>query len=128
MEISGIINYSVKTIAPDDTIHKALEIMNDMKINGMPVVNSDDQLVGMVVKADVYRFLIQQGHFDSYPVERVMSTSVITAGANEDIMVVAKRLRESEIVAIPVLENAKVVGIISLENLVDYYINHQLKE
>ncbi|SPF50968.1 Mg/Co/Ni transporter MgtE [Candidatus Desulfosporosinus infrequens] len=125
MEISSILNYSVKTIAADDTIHKALEIMNNMNFNGMPVVNSDDQLVGMVVKSDVYRFLIQQGHFDSYPIERVMSKSVITAEVNEDIGVVAKRLRESNIVAIPVLENAKVVGIISLENLVDYYLKNQ---
>ena len=123
MEINSILNYSVKTIAADDTIHKALEIMNNMNLNGMPVVNSDDQLVGMVVKSDVYRFLIQQGHFDSYPIERVMSKSVITAEANESIPVVARRLRESNIVAIPVLENEKVVGIISIENLLDYYIS-----
>jgi len=126
MKIGSILNYNVNTIAADDTINKALEIMNSMNINGMPVVNSDKELVGMIVKADVYRFLIEQGHYDSYPVERVMSKSVITAEVNEDILVVTKRLRESNIVAIPVLENQKVVGIISMENLIDYYISNQL--
>jgi len=128
MKISSILNYNVNTIAADDTINKALEIMNNMNFNGMPVVNGDRQLVGMIVKADVYRFLIEQGHYDSYPVEMVMSKSVITAEVNEDILVVAKRLRESNIVAIPVLDNEKVVGIISMENLMDYYISKELKE
>ena len=128
MKISSILNYNVNTIAASDTINKALEIMNSMNFNGMPVVNRDRELVGMIVKADVYRFLIEQGHYDSYPVEMVMSKSVITAEVNEDILVVAKRLRESNIVAIPVLDNEKVVGIISMENLIDYYISTELKE
>ncbi|MDR3602042.1 MAG: CBS domain-containing protein [Desulfosporosinus sp.] len=128
MKLSSILNYNVNTIAADDTLNKALEMMNSMNFNGMPVVNSDNQLVGMIVKADVYRFLIEQGHYDSYPVERVMSKSVITAEVNEDILAVAKRLRESNIVAIPVLENEKVVGIISMENLIDYFISKNFQE
>jgi len=123
MKISSILSHNVNTIGADDTINKALEIMNSMNFNGIPVVNGNNQLVGMIVKADVYRFLIERGHYDNYPVERVMSKSVITAEVNEDILVVAKRLRESNIVAIPVLENEKVVGIISMENLLDYYIS-----
>jgi CBS domain-containing protein len=123
MKINSILNYNVNTIDADDTIYTALEIMNSKNLNGMPVVNHDHQLVGMIVKADVYRFLIQQGHYDGYPVERVMSKSVITAEVNEEILVVAKRLRENNIVAIPVLENEKVVGLISMENLLDYYIS-----
>lgn len=122
MKISSILNSKVNTIVANDTINKALEIMNAMKINGMPVVNDDNTLVGMIVKADIYRFLIQPGHYDSCPVEWVMSNSVITAEADEDILIVAKRLRDNNIVAMPVLENEQVVGIISLEYLLDYFI------
>lgn len=122
MKISNVLNPKVNTISVDGTIEEALEVMTSMKINGMPVVDGDNKLVGMIVKSDIYRFLIQPGHYDSCPVEWVMSKVVITVEANEDVLLVAKRLRDNNIVAMPILENDKVVGIISIEDLLDYYI------
>lgn len=122
MKISSIVNSRVNTIFVEDTIQKALEIMTNLNINGMLVVDNENKLVGMIVKADIYRFLIQPGHIDSCPVEWVMSKQVITADANDEIIFVAKRLRDNNIVAMPVLESEKIVGIISIEDLLDYYI------
>ena len=123
MKIGSIVNSSINSIFAENTIQKALEIMTSLNLNGMLVVDNDHKLVGMVVKADIYRFLIQPGHYDSCPVEWVMSKSVISAEADEEIQIVAKRLRENNIVAMPVLEKEKVVGIISLEDLLDYYMS-----
>jgi CBS domain-containing protein len=123
MKIGSIVNSSVNTIFVEDTVQKALEIMTGMNINGMLVVDHENKLVGMIVKADIYRFLIQPGHIDSCPVDWVMSKQVITAEADDDILLVAKRLRDHDIVAMPVLENEEIVGIISIEDLLDYYIS-----
>ena len=87
------------------------------------VVNDDKKLVGMIVKADIYRFMIAPGHYDSCPVEWVMSKSVITAQSDEDLLTVAKRLRENNILAMPVVDKDEVIGVISLEDLLDYFIN-----
>lgn len=122
MKINNIINPKVYTITDTDSIEKALQIMNDMSINGMPVVNEDGKLVGMIVKADIYRFMIQPGHYESCPVDWVMAKSVIVAYIDEEVLTVAKRLRNNSISAVPVLEGENVVGIVSLEDLVDYFI------
>lgn len=122
MNISNIINRKVYTITDKDSIEKALNIMNEMSVNGMPVVNEESKLVGMVVKADIYRFMVQPGHYESCPVEWVMSKSVIVAYADEDILIVSKRLRSNNISAVPVLDGEKVVGILSIEDLLDYFI------
>lgn len=106
----------------NDTIDKTLDIMDRLHINGMPVVDDLNNLVGMVVKADIYRFMTNPGHYDSYPVESVMSKSVILAQADEDILTVAKRLRENDIISMPVVENEKVIGIVSIEDLLDYFL------
>lgn len=71
--------------------------------------------------------LIQPGHLDIYPVEAVMSKQVISAEADEEVLYVAKRLREHNIVAMPVLEKEKIIGIISIEDLLDYFISLNLK-
>lgn len=123
MNISNIIKDSAHTINVNYTIDKALELMNSFKQNGMPVVDDNKKLVGMVVKADIYRFMIQPGHYDSCPVEWVMSKSVVVAHPDEDLITVAKRLRENDIIAMPVVDNDAVVGIVSIEDLLDYFIN-----
>ena len=123
MRIDSIIKKNFHTINVNDTIDKALAMMHELRINGMPVVDNNNTLVGMVVKADIYRFMIHPGHYVSCPVEWVMSKSVIVAQADEDLYTVANRLRKNDIIAMPVLENDKIVGIISIEDLLDYFLN-----
>lgn len=106
----------------DDTLNRALEIMNENKINGAPVTNEDGELTGMIVKADIYRFLMEEGHYDTCPVDWVMTKEVITASTNENIMDVAKKIRQNNIIAIPIVDNNLLVGIVSIEDIMDYII------
>ena len=123
MKISSIIKRNFYTINVNDPIDKALELMDKVKINGMPVVNDNNGLVGMIVKADIYRFMIHPGHYVSCPVEWVMSKSVIQAQSDEDLITVSKRLRENDIIAMPIVENEKIIGVISIEDLLDYFLD-----
>ena len=123
MKTHSIIKQNFHTINVNDPIDKALDMMDKFSINGMPVVNDKDALVGMVVKADIYRFMIHPGHYVSCPVEWVMSKSIILAQSDEDLLTVAKRLRKNDIIAMPVVENDKIIGMISIEDLLDYFIN-----
>jgi len=123
MKINSIIKQNFHTINVNDPIDKALDMMDKFSINGMPVVNDKDVLVGMIVKADIYRFMIHPGHYVSCPVEWVMSKSVILAQSDEDLLTVANRLRKNDIIAMPVVENDKIIGIISIEDLLDYFIH-----
>jgi CBS domain-containing protein len=123
MRIDSIIKKDFHTIHVNDTIDKALDMMQELRINGMPVVDDHSALAGMIVKADIYRFMIHPGHYVSCPVEWVMSKSVILAQPNEDVLTVANRLRENGIISMPVVENEKVIGIISIEDLLDHFLN-----
>jgi len=123
MKINSVVKQNFHSINVNDPIDKALDLMDKLNINGMPVVNDKDNLVGMVVKADIYRFMIHPGHYVSCPIEWVMTKSVILAQADEDFLTVAKRLRENDIIAMPVVENEKIIGMISIEDLLDYFIN-----
>ncbi|WP_160679572.1 CBS domain-containing protein [Clostridium sp. C8-1-8] len=123
MKIKSILKCNTKTLKVNDDIDKALKIMDELNLNGMPVVDESNALVGMVVKADIYRFMITPGHYENCPVDWVMSKSIILAQANEDVEVVAKRLRKNDIISMPVVEDDKVVGIVTIEDLLDYYMN-----
>ncbi|WP_271629167.1 cyclic nucleotide-binding/CBS domain-containing protein [Caldicellulosiruptor sp. DIB 104C] len=120
--LSNIINQDFIKLFPADTVKHALEQMQKRKKSVAVVVDENDFLKGIIVKADIYRFLSQPGHFETYPVELAMTKAVITADKNDDIKHVAKLLRENDISAVPVLDNGKVIGLVGLEDIVDYFI------
>ena len=126
MKVREIMKSPVISVKPSDTIGRVLEIMKNQNVNGTPIVDEENHLLGIIVKADIYRFLIDPGHYESCPVEWVMTKEVIKADVDEDMIDVAKRLRDNDIIALPVLEDDIVVGIISIEDYIAYYINSSM--
>ena len=126
MKVREIMKSPVISVKPSDTIGRVLEIMKNQNVNGTLIVDEENHLLGIIVKADIYRFLIDPGHYESCPVEWVMTKEVIKADVDEDMIDVAKRLRDNDIIALPVLEDDIVVGIISIEDYIDYYINSSM--
>ena len=122
MKVKDIMKKDVITVKPSDTAGKALQIMKEKKINGTPVVNDNNFLLGIVVKADIYRFLIQPGHYEDCPIEWVMTKEVVRAYPDEEIIEAAKRLRSNNVIALPVVEGDYLVGIVTIEDIVDYFI------
>lgn len=122
MKIREIMRTPVIAVKPTETIGKALEIMDKERIHGTPIINDENRLLGIIVKADIYRFLMDPGHYESCPVEWVMTKEVIKADVDEDIIAVAKRLRAKDVIALPIVEGDTLVGIISIEDIVDYFL------
>jgi CBS domain-containing protein len=120
--VEQIMHSDIVKLKPEDNLKKALETINATKVNGAPVVDDDDKLVGIIVKADIYRFLMEEGHYETCPVDWVMTKKVITASKNEKIEKVAARLRENDIIAIPIVDDGVLEGIVSIEDIVDYII------
>ncbi|MCY6370919.1 CBS domain-containing protein [Clostridium ganghwense] len=122
MKVKEIMHSQVITIDIGDNIKRALDVMNKNNINGAPVEDKDGNLAGVVVKADIYRFLIEQGHYDTYPIESIMTKDVITANKDDDVIEVANKLINNDIASIPIVEGNKVVGMVSIEAVVEYFI------
>lgn len=123
--IKEIMHSDIVKLKTEDDLKKALEIINANKVNGAPVVDENDKLVGIIVKADIYRFLMEEGHYDTCPVDWVMTKNVVTASKDEGIVEVAARLRKNDIVAIPIVDDDVLEGIVTIEDIVDYMIEKE---
>lgn len=122
--LNNVIKTDFIKLLPQTTVKEALESITENKVNGAPVVDENDKLIGIVVKADLFRFLMEEGHYDTCPLEWVMTKKVITATMDEDEIDIAKRIRENSIVSIPVVdEENKVIGMVTLESIVDSIID-----
>lgn len=123
MKVRDLMSSPAVTVSIKDTARHALQVMRDNDINGTPVLDENGELHGMVVKADIYRFLIEPGHIEDCPIDWVMSKDVMSIDLDQPIEMANRKIREKKVVSIPVMEEGKLVGVISFEDLLDYYLD-----
>jgi len=57
--VEKIMTHCVLTIAPDESIIKAAQIMLEHKVSGLPVVDSAGKLIGIITESDIFRMLVK---------------------------------------------------------------------
>jgi acetoin utilization protein AcuB len=119
------------TIAPDTMIADALELMREKNINRVPVVK-DGKLVGIVTERKVMEVSPSSATslsvfevnylLSKTKVEQVMTKKVVTVSPDDLLEVAALKMRDNNVGGLPVVENGKVVGIITESNIFDAFI------
>ncbi|AFL95008.1 inosine 5'-monophosphate dehydrogenase [Thermococcus cleftensis] len=101
----------VISISPDETIDYALFLMEKNGIDGLPVVDGDGRVVGIVTKKDI---AAKEGRL----VREVMTGEVITVGEDVSVEEALDVMVARGIARLPVLdENGRLVGIITMSDL-----------
>lgn len=109
------------TITPDTEIMRAVYLLVEHDISGLPVVDEGGSLVGMLTERDCIETAIQAGYFDEAGgrVRDFMSSPVETAGADDSLMDIAERLSKSTHRRFPVVEDGRLIGLISRRDVLE---------
>jgi acetoin utilization protein AcuB len=128
MAVSQWMTKSVLTIKPHDTLKQARELMTKHRVNQLPVID-DHKLVGIVPDRDVrdaYPSSIRHlrgkdidDFAESHIVEEVMTFNVVTISPQASLREAAQHLRKQRFGALPIVEQGKLVGIITRSDLLD---------
>lgn len=103
------------SLRPEMNISEAIHILLKNKISGAPVVNEEEELVGVLSERDCLR-LFAVGAFDPSPggsVSMYMSSEVLSVTPDDDLFKVAEIFLNNSFRRLPVLENNKVIGQVS---------------
>lgn len=115
----------VFAVSPDGTVYDALKLMAEKNLGGV-LVMKDDQLVGIFTERDYARKVILLGRASKdTPITEVMTRNVRTILADTEIDECMKMMTEKNIRHLPVLENGKVTGIVSIGDVVKLLIEQQ---
>ncbi|NLM74615.1 MAG: CBS domain-containing protein [Clostridiaceae bacterium] len=119
------------TISPDATIPDAHEIMAKHKVRRLPVMKNG-KLVGIVSKEDIIQASPSKATTFSMgeityllsktKISQIMSKNIITISPDALLEEAAILMRDNEISFLPVVENGKLVGIITESNIFDAFI------
>ncbi len=112
-------------ISPADSVLNAIKLMAEKKIGALLVMENEN-LVGIVSERDYARKIILQGKSSrETPVKNIMTSDVTFANPEETIEKCMALMTERRVRHLPVLEDGKVVGVLSIGDLVKAIIAEQ---
>jgi CBS domain-containing protein len=118
----------VISIAPAASVFDAIKLMADRAVGSLLVMDGE-KIIGIVTERDYARKVILLGRSsETTKVEQVMSTEVITATAEQTVRECMTLMTEKRIRHLPVVADDKVIGMISIGDLVQAIISDQQHE
>ena len=116
------------SVTADASVLDAITIMAEKAIGSLPVMQGEE-LLGIVTERDYARKVIVKGRSSkSTEVGEIMSTEVVTAALADTVNSCMTVMTERKIRHLPVVEDGKVVGMISIGDLVQAIITDQKEE
>jgi len=124
---AGSIAEPAASLKPDDTILDAARMLVALKFEALPVLDDKEELVGIVARYDIVKYTLDIKWLDEFKVKDVMSTNLITITPNESIGKARKLLINRGIRQLPVVDGNKLVGIISIRDILERMYSIKLK-
>lgn len=112
MTVKDLMSVSVRTVRPEDTVETAAEIMRAENIGLVPVCDNAGHLLGVLTDRDI---VVRRGL--GHPVSEVMTTDVHTASSRLNIHEAALLFSQFGVRRLPVVDEDRLVGILSLKDL-----------
>ena len=139
MKAADVMITNVIAVGPDACVQDVARILLDSRISAVPVIASDGKLLGIVSEGDLMR-RVEAGTGRRRPwwlailtgrevlaneyirehsrrVTDVMTRNVVTAAADTPLSTIANLLEKNAIKRVPIVEEGKVIGIVSRANL-----------
>ncbi len=116
---------SVETTTPDATVLEALTKMAERNIGAL-VVLEGDRLAGLMSERDYARKVVLKGRSSrETPVREIMTDEVVCVGVEQTVDGCMALMTERRFRHLPVVENDRVVGVISIGDVVKALIEEQ---
>lgn len=116
----------VFTIGPDASVYDAIKVMADELIGAL-VVMDGEKLVGLISETDYARKIVLQGRTSANTqVNEIMADRVLYVSPDHEISECMALMSEKRFRHLPVLDDGKLVGLISIGDLVKSIIDEQL--
>ena len=115
----------VYSTTPDTSVYEALQQMSEKNVGALLVLE-DEEIVGLISERDYARKTILKGRFSKETaVKEIMTTEVITVGPGEDLEKCMEMFTHKHVRHLPVIEDEKLIGIVSIGDVVKGIIDHK---
>ncbi len=130
-ETKAIMQTDVITVKTQTTIYEAMKVLVENDITGLPVVNDDMILAGIITVKDILKLLsdsetlmLSSDSQDSLAkkVEDFMTKNPISFDQEEDLIAICECLIKNHFRRVPIVSQGKLTGIISRKDIIKYIL------
>jgi CBS domain-containing protein len=119
MMARDVMTTPVVTISPDATFAAATRLLDAKNITGVPVTDAEGKILGMLTEKDILNFTFTHvGNLRDTSVRESMTKEVVTFPSDTPIDAIAQCFGKSEFRRVPIVDDGKLVGIISRRDIV----------
>jgi len=113
-----IMTKDIVVVNPDTPISLAIRLLSIRKITGLPVVDESRNLIGIISELDLMTLLRDNADFVNKTVEDFMTKEVKFFSPDDSVMDICEFLLEHTFRRVPIVENGKLVGVISRSDII----------
>jgi CBS domain-containing protein len=125
-ELLRVKGYQVWSIGPDATVYEALTLMAEKDVGALLVLDSAGQLVGILSERDYARKIVLKGKTSrETPVREIMTEKVVWVRPDQTIEECMALMTNKHIRHLPVMEEGRLLGVISIGDVVKDIISEQ---
>ena len=122
--LAGMMSREIRTIRLDATLTEAAGLMRSARVGALLVVDQGAAYIGMVSETDLVRKAMAAGlNPDQEQVRKVMSSPLITIEIDRSAHEASDLMAENGIRHLPIIQDGRIVGIISVRDLLRYFKN-----
>ena len=116
---------TVVTIAADQSLLEASQLLVEHNIGALVIVNGDGTPIGILSERDIVRELAAlQADVVNYNVRDAMAEDVIIAFPDDDLSYVSSTITDKRVRHLPIMHDQKLVGIVSIGDVVKAQLDH----
>ena len=119
--VSDYMATNLITFRAEQTISEVIEVLIHNRISGGPVINEDNELIGVISEGDCLKEVVK-GKYDNIPilsgtVKEHMATNIVSIGAETNIFEAAQMFLNRRLRRFPVIKQGKLIGQISQKDV-----------
>jgi len=118
LSVKTLMTSGVISVNQDTPIYEALSLLARNKISGLPVINEEEHVVGILSEKDVLKILIDKKLDIKSTVDDYMSRDVICFTEEDNVIDICKFFIRSNIRRVPIVRDNKLVGIVSRADII----------
>lgn len=115
--VKDIMNNSIISVDASLTANEAAKMMEDTKV-GAVIVMENNTPIGIVTDRDFAIKIVAHAYQITTPVKQIMSSPLIATSPDETVLMAADLMYSRDIRKLPVIDNDKVIGIVTASDLV----------
>ena len=126
--VSKISKRKCFTLNTADTVKTASSKLHENHIGCMPILNENQTVVGIVSERDLSQLLHSERFNLNLTIDKIMTKNLITCDLNTSVTELMELMTEKKIRHILIMEEKKLLGVVSIGDVVNHLINKYKEE